>query len=152
MTPAAPLDALEPSAAVSFRETASVFGRALRYVQPFRGRFAVKALFTIVSLAPSALLGFPVKIIVDHVLLKTPIRDLFASDWADWILSPLESLTPTEVLVWMVGIQAALIFLIGMFGTEGSQRDLAVAELAGGTDDATRSENESNRGYSFAGG
>jgi ABC-type multidrug transport system fused ATPase/permease subunit len=146
------LDALEPSDGVSMRETLRVFGRALRYVGPRRGRFAVKAVLTVLSLAPMAVLGFPVKIILDHVVLGIPIPELFASDWADTMLRPLEGLTRTEVLQWMIGIQVGLVLLVGMFGTEGSQRDRATAELSAGLDDATRTENEANRGHSWAGG
>ncbi len=146
------LDALEPPDRVSLRETLSVFGRALRYVGPFRGRLAFKIVLTVISLAPMALLGFPVKIILDHVVLGVPIAELFATDWADRIVAPLEGLTRVEVLLWMIGIQLGMIVLIGMFGTDGSQRDLAVAELPSGQDDATRSENDANRGHSWAGG
>ena len=152
MTTSPAVDVLEPPDRVGLRETLSVFGRALRYVAPFRGRLAFKIALTVISLAPTALLGFPVKIILDHVVLGVPISELFATDWADGIVAPLEALTRVEVLLWMIGIQLAMIFLIGMFGTDGSQRDLAVAELPNGQDDATRSENDANRGHSWAGG
>ncbi len=146
------LDALDHTDRVSLRETFSVFGRALRYVAPFRGRMAIKVLLTVLSLAPMALLGFPVKIILDHVVLGVPIPELFASDWADRVVAPLAGLSRVEVLEWMIGIQLGMILLIGMFGTDGSQRDRAIAELSSGQDDATRSENDANRGHSWAGG
>ena len=60
---------------ISNREAVQIFGRALRYVRPFRGRFAGKIGLAALSLMPSVLLPWPVKLVVDHVILEVPLGE-----------------------------------------------------------------------------
>ena len=58
---------------ISNREAVQIFGRALRYVRPFGRRFAGKVGLAALSLMPSVLLPWPVKLVVDHVILEVPL-------------------------------------------------------------------------------
>lgn len=135
-------------------ETLRVFGRALRYVAPFKARFGWKAVLTLVSVLPSVLLPWPVKIVIDHVVQGIPIGAT-PTPYPQVIQSLLDLLrgaSPLEILLWVVGFQALLILLIGAFGTQGSEADGTGASTTDGWDAATRSENQANAGFSFAGG
>lgn len=135
-------------------ETFRVFGRALRYVAPFKRRFAWKVVLTFLSVLPSVLLPWPVKIVIDHVVQAIPIGQTPTPypDVIQLLLDPLRAASPLEILLWVVGVQAVLIVLIGAFGTEGSEADGTGASTTDGWDAATRSENQANAGFSFAGG
>jgi ABC-type multidrug transport system fused ATPase/permease subunit len=139
---------------ISAGATLQLFKRGLRYVWPFRRRFAVKTLLTLVSVLPALLLPWPVKIVLDHVLEGIPIGEtpIPYPDFIQFFLDPLRGAGAIEILLWVVGVQGVLILLIGAFGTEGSQADRAGASVSQGWDSATRSENAANAGFSFAGG
>ena len=47
---------MEENEAISGADTVRVIGRALRYVEPFRGRFAVKLGLLLLSLLPMLML------------------------------------------------------------------------------------------------
>ncbi|MCS5635561.1 MAG: hypothetical protein NZ990_03525, partial [Myxococcota bacterium] len=66
---------MEESEAIGPGETLRVIGRAIRYVGPFRGRFAVKVGLLLLSLLPMLMLPWPVKIIIDNVIEGHPIAD-----------------------------------------------------------------------------
>ena len=53
-------------------ETVRLFAEALGYLGPFRGRMTVKVALTLLSLLPGLLLPFPIKILIDHVVLEQP--------------------------------------------------------------------------------
>lgn len=148
MTPA---DELER---ISTRDALQLFARAFRYVRPFLGRFAVKAVLTMTSLLLAIFLAWPVKIIVDHVVLEVPLDQPTTPHppFIEPLLAPLYGASTLEILVWMAAVQLALIVLIGAFGTTSAQRDRAGGNFAEGRDTATRTENEANRGFSYAGG
>ena len=145
---------LEEPGDFGHREALRVLGRALRYVAPFRGRMVLKGVFLVVSLLPLLFLPWPVKIVVDHVLLGVPVGDPTTPYPA--LLAPLVSLLegrgPLEILAIVVGVQLGLVVLLGAVGTGGAERDQADAYLASGHDRATRTENEANAGFSQASG
>jgi len=138
-----------PADSMSRGETLRIFVRALRYARPYRSRFAIKAILTVLALAPALFVAFPIKIIIDHVILGTPLAELFQVSWAASLLAPLEGLSREQILYWMIGLQLFLVFFLG---TSGSDRDAISGNLATGQDDATRSENEANNAGSYAGG
>ena len=147
-------DELEEIRGIGTGETFRVFGRALRYVWPFKERFAWKTLLTFLSVLPSVLLPWPVKIVIDHVVQAIPIGETPTPypDTIQFFLDPLRGASGLEILFWVVGVQAVLILLIGAFGTQGSEADGTGASTVDGWDAATRSENEANAGFSFSGG
>ncbi len=135
-------------------ETVMLFRRALRYVAPFKWRFAVKLGLMILSLTPWLLLPWPIKILIDHVVGQIPIDAKVASYpfFVRPFLEPLRGASPTEVLFWVVAAQTFLLVVIGAFGFDESERTGTGAELSGGQDTATTTENAANAGFSPAGG
>jgi ABC-type multidrug transport system fused ATPase/permease subunit len=136
----------------SGREALRVLARALRWVGPFRGRFAVKAGLTLVSLFPPLLLPWPIKVQIDHVALGHPV------DPAAWpaslrpLVEPLVGASPTEILLVTLAIQLFLVLAIGAMGSTVTERDQADAQLSAGRDTATTTENDLNYGHSRASG
>ncbi len=132
----------------------AAFGQAVRYVAPFRARFALKALLTLASLAPLLLLPWPAKIVIDHVIDGRPVLDGLAAYPA--FLRPavalLDGMGRVEILLVVLGLQAVLVALVGALGLTGRERDDTNAYLASGHDTATSTENQANSGWSFAGG
>lgn len=136
------------------REAARVLLRACRYAAPFRLAFVAKAVLLLASLVPLLFLPWPVKIVVDHVLLGLPVEapaipypPLVAP-----LVSRLAGREPLEILALVVAVQLGLVALLGAAGSGGAERDQADAALASGHDQATRSENQANAGFSLASG
>jgi ABC-type multidrug transport system fused ATPase/permease subunit len=145
---------LQEAAEFSNLESIRLLARAFRYVAPFKGRFALKLGLLCLSLLPLLVLPWPVKIIIDHVILAVPIGEQPLPYPA--LLEPCTSLlagqSPTAILLWTLGAMMLLVFLVGAVGTGGAERDQAEAYLASGHDQATRTENEANAGFSMASG
>ncbi|HVH07366.1 MAG TPA: ABC transporter ATP-binding protein [Myxococcota bacterium] len=145
---------LEESGELGHGETLRILARASRYLGPFKARFAAKLGLLVVSLLPILLLPWPVKILVDHVILGVPVEAPTTPYPA--FLAPLVALLaglePTEIVVVVLAFQLFLIVLLGAVGTGGNERDQADAYLSGGHDQQTRTENESNAGFSMASG
>jgi ABC-type multidrug transport system fused ATPase/permease subunit len=141
-------------AIVTNSETVLLFRRALRYVAPFKWRFAVKVGLMILSLTPMLLLPWPIKILIDHVVGQIPVGEKVASYpfFVRPLLEPLRGASPTEVLFWVVAAQTLLLVVIGAFGLDDSERTGTGAELSSGQDTATTTENAANAGFSPAGG
>ena len=141
-------------ARMSNREVVQLFRRAFEYVRPFFPRFAVKAVLTSLSLLMSILLAWPVKLIVDHVVLGVPLDQPTTPHppFIEPLLFPLYGASTLELLVWMAAVQLGLIVLIGAFGTTSAQRDRVSGGMAEGRDTATSTENSANAGWSYAGG
>ncbi len=131
-----------------------VMKRAARYVQPFAGRFTVKAVLVMLSLLPMLILPWPIKLIVDNVIMQIPVDE--PGRPYPFFIAPfmrmLEGRDPVEILMILVGVQFFIFLLVGSFGVSGGERDMARADLAQGHDTATRTEAEANAGWSFAGG
>jgi len=145
---------LEETDHISNTDALRLFARALRYVAPFRARFAWKVVITLLSLVPLLLLPWPVKILLDHVIERAPIGQsltpypFFVKPFLDLLVGA----SPLEVLLWTSGAQLLLLLVIGAIGTSLRENDTADAYLAGGWDNATNTENEANAGFSFVGG
>jgi ABC-type multidrug transport system fused ATPase/permease subunit len=145
---------LEESERIGHRETLRLFARALRYVRPFRGRFATKVGITLGSLIPPLFLPWPVKILIDHVIQGRPLADAVAA--YPFFVRPavalLSGTSPLGILLWTTGAQFVLLLAIGAIGTALRENDQVEAYLSGGFDSATNTENEANAGFSFVGG
>src|SRR5262249_25117238 len=103
---------------------------------------------------PLLLLPWPVKILIDHVLGQVPVGEKVASYpfFVRPLLGLLRDASPTAVLLRVVTAQAFLLLVLGAFGLGGSERTETGAELSGGQDTATTTENAANAGFSPAGG
>jgi ABC-type multidrug transport system fused ATPase/permease subunit len=128
--------------------------RALRYVAPFRGRFAWKLVLLLLSMLPLLVLPWPAKIILDHVVEGIPVGAQARPHPA--VVAALLGLVadhgPVVLMAAVVGLQLVLIALVGAAGAGGSERDSADAYLGGGHDQATRTDDEANAGFSLASG
>ncbi len=137
---------------ISHAETLRVFWRALRYVAPFKPRFGVKALLTVVSLFPPLLLPWPIKMQIDHFLEGRPLDPAAYPFFVQFLAQPLAGASPTAVLLATLGFQLLLVVAIGALGSTGTERDQADARISAGRDTATTTENDANYGHSRASG
>jgi ABC-type multidrug transport system fused ATPase/permease subunit len=139
---------------IGTRETLVVLGRALRYVAPFKARFAGKVVLTLLSLAPFLILPWPAKILIDHVIEGNPLGDALSSYpfFLRPFLGALVGMPSGELLAWTLAGVAVLVVLAGAMGTSGRERDQTDGYLQSGHDSATRTENQANAGWSFSGG
>jgi ABC-type multidrug transport system fused ATPase/permease subunit len=132
-----------------------VIVRALRYVRPFRGAFAVKLGLLVSAFVPMLLLPWPVRILVDHVIQGIPLGEqptpfpFFVQPFVD----AAEGLSSPALLAWTIASQFVLLVLIGAFGINARERDVTDDRgIPQGWDMATRTENEANAGFSLVGG
>jgi ABC-type multidrug transport system fused ATPase/permease subunit len=134
--------------------TLRLLGRALRYVAPFRRQYAWKLALLVTSMAPLWVLPWPAKIVLDHVVegiaigaQARPHPGLVTA-----LIGGLAGQEPALLLLAVVGFQLALLGLVGAAGSDSSERDSADAYLSSGHDQATRTDNEANAGFSLASG
>jgi ABC-type multidrug transport system fused ATPase/permease subunit len=137
---------------LSFVDTLRVLARALRWVAPFKARFAVKALLTVVSLFPPLLLPWPIKMQLDHVVEGKPVDPTAWPELLRPLVEPLVGASPAEILFWTLTFQLFLVVTIGALGSTGTERDQADATLSAGRDTATTVENDVNYGHSRSSG
>jgi ABC-type multidrug transport system fused ATPase/permease subunit len=133
--------------------TLRLLTRAFAYVGPAKGAFAIKAALMLASSLPLLLLPWPVKLIVDHVIEGIPLgaQPLPHPALLDAWLAPYAG--SREQLLWALALlQLALAALVGAVGMSATERSQADAQLAGGFDRASRTENEANEGASWGSG
>jgi ABC-type multidrug transport system fused ATPase/permease subunit len=128
--------------------------RALRYVAPFRRQFAWKLVLLLVSMMPLLVLPWPAKLVLDHVVEGIAIGEQARPHPAlvTALLGGLADDGPVVLLLAVVAFQLALIALVGAAGSGSSERDSADSYLSSGQDQATRTDNEANAGFSLASG
>jgi ATP-binding cassette, subfamily B, bacterial MsbA len=131
-----------------------IIGRTMGILRYFWGRFLVK--FVVMGgalLVPVTILPWPIKIIVDHVVLANPISE--AQNYP-FFMDPLiqymidNAMQPWDILVLLTIIFAFMVVLVGAFAPEAN--DTTEAGMFEGFDEATRQENRVHGGHSFAGG
>ncbi|MEN8184791.1 MAG: hypothetical protein ABFS46_19905, partial [Myxococcota bacterium] len=83
--------------------TLVLLGRALRFLAPYRWAVLGKLGLLILTFAPMLVLPWPIKIIIDHVILKTPFGEQAHPypPFIEALLSPLADATPMEILFWV---------------------------------------------------
>ncbi len=134
--------------------TLRLLGRTLRYIAPFRRQFAWKFLLLLLSMLPLLVAPWPAKIVLDHVVEAIPIGAQ-ARPHPAWVMALLEGLgghDPALLLLAVVGFQLVLVALVGAAGSGANERDSADSYLSSGHDQATRTDNEANSGFSLASG
>jgi len=146
---ASPLDS---DTDLGFRDTCRVIGRALTYIKHFPYRFAAKFVLFAISLMTPLVLPWPIKIVIDNVILQKAVApEAFPAYFRPFVVF-LDGLTPFEMMVWVLFLGVAMVLLIGCFGSTGGANDQTDAGMAQGHDKATQTENEANAAYSkFAG-
>lgn len=137
---------------VNFREALVLVGRALTFIKYFPVRFGAKFFLMWLSLLTPLILPWPIKIVIDNVVLGKVVEpDAFPGYFAPFV-QMLDGKTPLEMMLWVVALGVVMVILIGGFGTDGGANDQTDATLAQGHDTATQTENEANMAYSkFAG-
>ena len=127
------------------RETLGLIARSLVFVWPYRKLIAVKLALSLVGVSVVLILPWPLKILVDHVVMGMPVGTAPTPypPYAQPLLDLMVGLTPFQIVWAIVGISLVGIVLIGAFG-QGAASDRAEGELAEGLDTATKSENQAN--------
>ena len=136
---------------IGFREACRIIGRALGYLSYFKVRFALKCFFVSTALLTPLILPWPIKIVIDNVVLgRTIDPGAFPAYFVPFV-EFLDGRTPSEMMVWIVVLGAVMVVLFGSFG-EGAATDETRVGLAQGHDAATQTENQANMAHSkFAG-
>jgi len=143
--------------------------RVAGYFRIFKARIAAKfGLVTLEHVFRLMVLPWPLKIVVDHVILGEPI----AADGSGFpaymapLISPLRGMPPTQIMVWMLLFGVVTVIFLGMTlnratgrtvgggftGAGAGSIGVASAALADGHDTATQTENAANRSESAMGG
>ncbi len=137
---------------LNFRDTCRVIGRSLTYIRYFPYRFMAKFLLFAMSLMTPLIMPWPIKIVIDNVILQKDVApDTFPVYFRPFVMF-LDGRTPFEMMVWVLCLGVAMVLLIGGFGSTGGSNDQTDAGMAQGHDTATQTENEANAAFSkFAG-
>ena len=143
---------LDSDTDLGFRDTCRVIGRALTYIKHFPYRFAAKFVLFAISLMTPLVLPWPIKIVIDNVILQEAVAPEAFPAYFRPFVEFLDGRTPFEMMVWVLCLGVAMVLLIGGFGSTGGANDQTDAGMAQGHDKATQTENEANAAYSkFAG-
>ena len=154
---------------ISFSQTLRIFRRLIGYFGFFKARIAAKLSFmTLEHSFRLLLLPWPLKIIVDHVILGEPVSADGAGfpDYMAPMMRFLHDKTAEDIMLWMMLAGIVMVILIGMTPNRGTGRNAsgrytgaaagslgaATAELASGHDTATQTENAANKAGSDMGG
>ena len=139
---------------ISAAESGRVIGRAVAYAWPFRYQLIVKILLQFIGLMSILILPWPIKILIDHVILGIAIGDS-PTPYPPFIapfMPFLDGMAPMEIAVTVALVGFGLIITMGAFGSRGTERDVTQANLSQGEDTATRSENQANVSGSLVSG
>ncbi|MCZ6871657.1 MAG: ABC transporter ATP-binding protein [Gammaproteobacteria bacterium] len=139
---------------VSAADSGRIMGRAIAYAWPYRYQMLVKILLQFIGLMAILILPWPVKILIDHVILGIAIADS-PTPYPPFIapfIPYLEGMEPIEIAVTIALVSFGLIVAMGAFGARGTERDITQANLSQGEDTATRSENQANVSGSLVSG
>ena len=139
---------------LSFSETLEIAARGMFFTRHFMGRFLAKnGLLFLALTVPVTIMPWPIKILIDHVVLGTPIEEAtgFPPVWRPF-LDMLGGSTPMEVLLAVTVVFIVLIVLIGAYAQGDNARDETEGNLEEGHDTATRVENRLHGAHSYVGG
>ena len=139
---------------LSFGETLEVAARGMFLARHFLGRFLAKLTLMFFAIAvPVVMLPWPIKIIIDHVVLGTPIDEAtgYPPIWRPF-LDALSGASPLEVLLAVTAVLVGFVLLIGGYAQGDNARDETEGNLEEGHDTATRVENSLHGAHSYVGG
>ena len=138
-------------------ETVQIIARSAKYIALFPGRYITKFVLKLGSYAlPLALLPWPAKMLVDHVILKKPLPEMVDGSIAGYpgywepVITALYGATPLELAFALAAFGIIFVLTIGSY--TGGFEDEVEAGLAQGHDYATQVENKMHGGHSTAGG
>ena len=139
---------------LSFGETLELAARGMFFVRHFLARFVTWFLVRFIAHAiPIAILPWPIKIVIDHVVLGRPIESAtgYPPFWHPF-LNGLAGSGPLDVLLAVMAVFVAFILLLGAYAPGESARDETEGTLEEGHDTATRVENRLHHAHSHVGG
>ena len=99
------------------------------FTRHFMGRFLTKNLLMFFAITvPATIMPWPIKIVIDHVVLGTPIEEAtgYPPVWRPFLTMP-EGYTPLEVLLAVTIVVIILILLIGAYSQGDNGRDETTA-------------------------
>ena len=138
-------------------ETLRIIGRSAKYIALFPGRYVTKFVLKLCSYAmPLALLPWPAKMLVDHVILAKPLPEMVDGTIAGYpgywepVITALYGASPIELALALAAFGIIFVLTIGSY--TGGFEDEVEAGLAQGHDYATQVENKMHGGHSTAGG
>lgn len=138
-------------------ETLRIIGRSAKYIALFPGRYVTKFVLKLCSYAmPLALLPWPAKMLVDHVILAKPLPEMVDGTIAGYpgywepVITGLYGASPIELALALAAFGIIFVLTIGSY--TGGFEDEVEAGLAQGHDYATQVENKMHGGHSTAGG
>ena len=133
-------------------ETLRIVLRAVSYIGYFKARFAAKFLIMWLSLLTPLVLPWPLKIVIDNVVLGMPVAPEAFPSYFRGFVGFLDGMGPVEMMAYVVGLGAFMVIVFGAFGTTAGAADYTEGQLEEGHDTATQTENEANAAFSkFAG-
>ena len=116
---------------IGLRETLRHMRRAMGLIWLFPGAFSARAFLLFGSLAiPITILPWPLKIVIDHVVLGAPIEN--ATGYPFYLRPFVEALhgsTVPEILFALVGLALVMVLLFGAFQQGGATSDQTDAFL-----------------------
>ena len=144
---------LDRDVEMDFIETVRIIARSWALIRFFKWRFLIKWTLTLGALLyPVFVLPWGVKIVVDHVVLNKPVTTTQGyPGWLHPLIEMFMGMAPFEIMTWLTGIAVALVVFVGAYGP-GAANDTTDGGLIEGMDTATRQENLTHGGHSFAGG
>ena len=133
-------------------EAFDIVRRAGTYIALFPWRYLTKFVLKLGAYAIALFaLPWPGKILVDHVILATPIEEATGyPGYAMPIIELMHGMSPLEILIWVAVTGIATVLLIGAYTQD--YRDDVEAGLLQGRDYATQVENQMHGGHSTFGG
>lgn len=135
---------------LNFRQSCGVVARAVSYIKYFPVRFTVKFLLFGLSLATPLILPWPLKIVIDNVILQQAVDPSAFPGYFAPFVGFLQGMSPLEMMVWVLALGVTMVVVMGGFGSGAV--DTVDATMAQGHDTATQTENEANQaGSKFAG-
>ena len=145
---------LDTNTDLSFAETLAIAARGMFFTRHFMGRFVAKNVLMFFALTvPVTIMPWPIKIVIDHVVLSAPIEEAtgYPPIWQPF-LDMLAGSSPLEILLSVTIVFILLVLLIGAYAQGDNARDETEGNLEEGHDTATRVENRLHGAHSYVGG
>ena len=144
-------DRIDVDPTLAAADVLRILRRSLAYIWPHWRLFGLKFLLMLGSFAPALVAPWPLKILVDHVVVERPLAeaDVRFPPFMAPFLDAIAHFDTSDVLLATLGL---LVALVAIFGTGVGETRGNLAFLAQGQDTATQSENMISAGWSMAGG
>ena len=93
----------------------TVIRRSLRFISPFKWQFSVKLALLLFGALPGLLLPWPIKILIDNVILQRPFGEtsVVYPPFMNPILNLIDGLDPMGIMLVLTIIYAIMLFTIG---------------------------------------